>query len=66
MGQDKQHLSLTIGNGRPVRGAFFNAALRSRELVGVRNVDVAFTLGESDWNGPKLDLIVKDFRIPQS
>ena len=62
MGQDKQHMSLTVGNGRPVRGAFFNAASRSRELVGVRNIDIAFTLGESDWNGPKLDLYVKDFR----
>ncbi len=62
MGRDKQHLALSIGNGRPVRAAFFNAAPRSRELVGVRNVDVAFTLGESDWNGPKLDVHIKDFR----
>lgn len=62
MGRDKQHLALSIGNGRPVRAAFFNAAPRSRELVGVRSVDVAFTLGESDWNGPKLDVHIKDFR----
>jgi single-stranded-DNA-specific exonuclease len=62
MGQDKQHLSLSIGNGRPVRAAFFGAAPRSRELVGARNVDIAFTLGESDWNGPKLDVHLKDFR----
>ncbi len=63
MGQDKSHLSLTIGNGRPVRAAFFNAAPRSRELVGVRNIDLAFTLTEGEWNGPKLDVLVKDFRI---
>jgi single-stranded-DNA-specific exonuclease len=62
MGQGKQHLSLTIGNGRPLRAAFFNGAPRSRELVGARWVDLAFTLGERDWNGPKLDVIVKDFR----
>jgi single-stranded-DNA-specific exonuclease len=65
MGRDKQHLALSIGNGRPVRAAFFNAAPRSRELVGVRTVDVAFTLGESDWNGPKLDVHIKDFRVAE-
>lgn len=65
MGQSRQHLSLTIGEGRSVRAAFFNAAPRSRELVGVRAIDLAFTLGESDWNGPKLDLHVKDFRVPE-
>jgi single-stranded-DNA-specific exonuclease len=62
MGRDKQHLNLTMGNGRPVRAAFFHAAPRSRELVGLRHVDVAFTMGESDWNGPKLDIHNKDFR----
>ncbi len=64
MGQSKQHLSLTIGNGRSVRAPFFNAAARSRELVGARTIDVAFTLGESDWNGPRLDMYVRDFRVP--
>jgi len=64
MGQNKQHLSLTVGNGRPVRAAFFDGAVRSRELVGARTIDVAFTLGESDWNGPRLDMYVKDFRVP--
>jgi len=65
MGQNKQHLSLTIGNGRPIRAPFFSAAARSRELVGVRTIDVAFTLGESDWNGPRIDMHVKDFRVSQ-
>ncbi len=62
IGQGKQHLSLTVGSGRPVRAVFFNAAARSRELVGVRTIDLAFTLGEGEWNGPKLDMYVKDFR----
>lgn len=62
MGPKKDHLSLTIGNGRPVRAVFFGAAARSRELVGVRNIDLAFTLTEGEWNGPKLDVLVKDFR----
>lgn len=66
MGQTRQHLSLTVGQGRPLRAAFFNAAPRSRELVGARRVDMAFTLGESDWNGPKLDIHVKDFRVTES
>ena len=66
MGQAKQHLSLTIGNGRPVRAVFFNAASRSRELVGIRTIDLAFTLGEGEWNGPKLDVYVKDFRASRS
>lgn len=65
MGQNKQHLSLMIGNGRPIRAAFFNAAERSRELVGVNAIDIAFTLGESEWNGPKLDMHVKDFRASE-
>ena len=65
MGSRKDHLSMTIGNGRPVRAVFFNAAPRSRELVGVRNLDVAFTLAEGEWNGPKLDVLVKDFRVAQ-
>ncbi len=65
MGQSKDHLSLTIGNGRPVRAAFFNAAPRSRELVGVRAIDLAFTMTEGDWKGPKLDVLVKDFRAAQ-
>ncbi len=65
MGARKDHLSLTVGNGRPVRAVFFNAAARSRELVGVRNIDVAFTLAEGEWNGPKLDVLVKDFRVAQ-
>lgn len=62
MGQQKQHLSLTIGNHRPIRAPFFNASARSRELVGVRAIDLAFTLREGDWNGPRVELIVKDFR----
>jgi single-stranded-DNA-specific exonuclease len=65
MGPRKDHLSLTFGNGRSVRAVFFNAAPRSRELVGVRNLDMAFTLTEGEWNGPKLDVLVKDFRIAQ-
>ncbi len=65
MGQTKDHLSLTIGNGRPVRAAFFNAAPRSRELVGARTVDLAFTMTEGEWNGPKLDVLIKDFRVAQ-
>jgi single-stranded-DNA-specific exonuclease len=65
MGQRKDHLSLSIGNGRAVRAAFFNAAPRSRELVGVRNIDLAFTVTEGEWNGPKLDVLVKDFRVAQ-
>ncbi len=65
MGQTKDHLSLTIGNGKPVRVAFFNAAARSRELVGARSIDLAFTLTEGDWNGPKLDVLAKDFRVAQ-
>ena len=65
MGPRKDHLSLSIGNGRPVRAAFFNAAPRSRELVGARNIDLAFTMTEGDWNGPKLDVLVKDFQVPQ-
>ena len=66
MGQTKDHLSLTFGSGRPVRAAFFNAAARSRELVGVRSIDLAFTLTEGNWNGPKLDVLVKDFRVAQN
>lgn len=65
MGPTKDHLSLTIGNGRPVRAAFFNAAQRSRELVGVRAIDLAFTMTEREWNGPKLDVLVRDFRPAQ-
>lgn len=65
MGPNKDHLSLTIGDGRPVRAVFFNAASRSRELVGARNIDLAFTMTEGEWNGPKLDLLVKDFRPAQ-
>lgn len=66
MGSDKRHLALTIGSRRSIRAPFFNAASRSRELVGARMIDVAFTLGESDWNGPRLDMHVKDFRVSQS
>ncbi len=65
MGPRKDHLSLTFGNGRPVRAVFFNAAARSKELVGVRNLDLAFTLTEGEWNGPKLDVLLKDFRVAE-
>lgn len=63
IGQTKAHLSLSFGNGRPMRAVFFNAAARSRELVGARTIDLAVTLNEGEWNGPKLDVLVKDFRV---
>ncbi|MCO5221907.1 MAG: DHHA1 domain-containing protein [Thermomicrobiales bacterium] len=63
IGKTKDHLSLSVGNGRPVKAIFFGGAARSRELVGARSIDLAFTLQEGDWNGPKLDVLVKDFRV---
>src|SRR5690606_30452593 len=61
--QTKAHLSLSFGNCPPMRAVFFNVAARSRDLVGARTIDPAFTLNEGEWNGPKLDVLVKDFRV---
>jgi single-stranded-DNA-specific exonuclease len=65
IGRDRRHLRLTCGNaGAIFRPVFFGGASRSRELVGVRRVDLAVTLSIGEWNGPQLDILVKDFHLP--
>jgi single-stranded-DNA-specific exonuclease len=63
MGQDRSHLRLVVRTPRGNMPApFFGAAHRSRELVGVRTVDLAVTLNAGYWNGPRLDVHVQDMR----
>ena len=63
MGADRSHLRLVLSTKQGmVRAPFFGAASRSRELVGVRAVDLVVTMSVGFWNGPRLELQVQDMR----
>lgn len=67
MGRDRSHLRLVLTTPRgQLRAPFFGAAARSRELVGARAVDLAVTLQVGYWNGPRLDIHIKDMRPSSS
>ena len=64
MGQEKQHLKITvlIGN-RPLEAVFWGAAWRSSELVPLRTIDLVGRLEINQWNGQeRLQMIAEDFR----
>jgi len=63
IGNEQQHLKLTVRDGRGV--AWDAIAFRRGDLVGQVPdcVDVAYTLGVSEWNHEKrLQLVVQDLR----
>ena len=64
MGSDRRHLKLTIrAGGRSVEAISWGGAWRSKELVGVRRVDLAGRLSINSWNGrERLQMILEDFR----
>jgi single-stranded-DNA-specific exonuclease len=64
MGRENQHLKiLTAGPAGMVDAVLWNGAGRSRELVGVRTVDVVGSLELNTWNGSvRAQLKVSDFR----
>ena len=66
MGQNKSHLKLTLGTrGRQIEAIMWGGAHRSSELVGATHVEACGELEVNNWNGQsKLQLLMKDFRIP--
>jgi single-stranded-DNA-specific exonuclease len=64
MGSDRRHLKLTCrADGRSLEAVFWGAAWRSKELVGVRRVDLAGRLSINSWNGrERLQMVLEDFR----
>jgi single-stranded-DNA-specific exonuclease len=64
MGSDRSHLKLTCrAGGRQVEAVFWGAAWRSKELVGVRRVDLAGKLSINSWQGrERLQMVLQDFR----
>lgn len=64
MGRERQHLKLqTHGPDGLVDAILWSGAERSRELVGVRAVDVVGYLESNEWNGTRrVQLRVADFR----
>jgi single-stranded-DNA-specific exonuclease len=64
MGSDRSHLKITCrAGGRQVEAVFWGAAWRSKELVGVRHVDLAGRLSINSWQGrERLQMILADFR----
>jgi single-stranded-DNA-specific exonuclease len=65
LGQDGRHLKLKIATPRGEVGVLaWNAAHRSRELVGRRWLDLLITLGDDRWNGQRrLQPVLRDFRV---
>lgn len=64
LGQDGRHLKLFLATPRGEVGVLaWNVGLRSRELVGVRYLDLLVTLTEDRWNGQRrLQPVLADFR----
>jgi single-stranded-DNA-specific exonuclease len=63
MGKDGSHLRLVLrGPAGDIRAPFFGAAYRAGEIRATPTVDLVCTLSISHWNGPRLDVMVKDFR----
>jgi single-stranded-DNA-specific exonuclease len=64
LGQDGRHLKLFVATPRGEVGVLaWNAAGRSRELVGRRRLDLLLTLDEDRWNGQRrLQPVLRDFR----
>ncbi len=64
MGRERQHLKLqTHGPAGLVDAILWSGAERSRELVGVRAVDVVGYLERNEWNGTRrVQLRIADFR----
>ena len=65
LGQDGRHLKLKLASPRGEVGVLaWNAASRSRELVGRRRLDVLLTLGDDRWNGQRrLQPVLRDFHV---
>jgi single-stranded-DNA-specific exonuclease len=63
MGSDRSHLKLTCrAGGRQIEAVFWGGAWRSKELVGVRRVDLAGRLSINSWQGrERLQMILADF-----
>jgi single-stranded-DNA-specific exonuclease len=64
MGRERQHLKLHLGSGgRNVEAILWNGASRSRELLGVRAVDVVGDVETNEWNGTsRVQMRIADFR----
>jgi single-stranded-DNA-specific exonuclease len=63
MGKDGSHLRMVLrGPAGEIRAPFFGAAYRAGEIRSSPTVDLLCTLSISHWNGPRLDVMVKDFR----
>jgi single-stranded-DNA-specific exonuclease len=65
MGRERQHLKIhTAGPAGMVDAILWNGALRSRELVGARKIDLVGHLESNVWNGSqRVQLQVVDFRV---
>lgn len=64
MGQEKQHLKITVQIGsRLLEAVCWGAAWRSSELVALRTIDLVGRLDINQWNGQeRLQMVVEDFR----
>jgi single-stranded-DNA-specific exonuclease len=63
MGKDGSHLRLVFRGARgEIRAPFFGAAHRAAEIRAPQKLDLACSLSVSQWNGPRLDVKVLDFR----
>ncbi|CAA9574068.1 MAG: RecJ [uncultured Thermomicrobiales bacterium] len=64
MGQEKQHLKITVTvGGQPLEALLWSAAWRSSELLAVRTIDLVGRLEINEWNGrERLQMIAEDFR----
>ncbi len=67
MGRERQHLKLHLGEGgNAAEAILWSGAARSRELVGVRHVDVVGSLEINEWQGAaRVQVRVEDFRSPE-
>lgn len=62
VGENGKHLKLKVSNDNVVReGIGFNLGLLNQELASTKEVDVAFSLEENNWNGSvQVQLNLKD------
>ncbi len=66
IGRDKEHLLLTFkdSKGNPISAIAFNSAALLEQVVVSNFYDIAYTVGESGYNGNRyIQLEIKDFRF---
>ena len=64
IGRDSNHLLLSFRseNGNYIPAIAFESAEKLQQIVESKNYDIAYTVGESDYNG-SIQLEIKDFRF---